>query len=266
MGIEYDGTDYHGWQRQEHISSVQAVVEKAISRVADEPIEVVCAGRTDKGVHALGQVIHFDTFAKRSEQAWIMGTNRYLPPSVTVHWIQLADTNFHARFSATARRYAYLLYCHPTRSSILRQNVTWEHKKLNLTAMREASQYLLGEHDFSSFRGKDCQAKTPVRTVLHLNIIEKSPLVIIDIKANAFLYHMVRNIVGALLAVGHEKQQPAWIKEVIEATDRRCADITAPANGLHFLEVDYPAQFKLPIPIVLQAVPPIVNLSTFNVG
>lgn len=247
MGIEYDGTDYHGFQRQEGLSSIQESLEAAISQVANDRIEVICAGRTDKGVHAFHQVIHFDTIAIRPDRAWVLGTNRFLPASVSVHWIKQVSSDFHARFSATARRYAYLLYCHPTRPSVFRHNMTWEYKKLNLTAMREACQHLVGEHDFSSFRGSDCQAKTTLRTVLHLNLIEKPPLVIVDIKANAFLHHMVRNIVGALLAVGTGKQSPDWISEVIAARDRRFADITAPSKGLHFLGVDYPEEFGLPL-------------------
>lgn len=246
LGVEYEGTAYHGWQRQENVSSLQADLEAAISQVANHAVEVVCAGRTDRGVHALQQVVHFDTHANRPDHAWLMGINRYLPPAMSVHWIRRVNDNFHARFSATARRYAYVLYCNPTRPSILARQVTWEYHKLDLNAMRKAATYLLGEHDFSSFRGKDCQAKTTIRTVFHLNLIEKSPLLIIDIKANAFLHHMVRNIVGSLLAVGYGQHPPEWITQVLQACNRVAASVTAPATGLHFWSVDYPTEFNLP--------------------
>lgn len=249
LGVEYDGTHYHGWQRQDGVISIQAELEAAISKVADHSLEVICAGRTDKGVHALQQVIHFDTHAIRTDHAWLMGINRYLPPTINVHWIKSVDLDFHARFSATARRYAYVMYCHPMRPSLLRDHVTWIYHKLDIGAMQNAAQYLLGEHDFSSFRGKDCQAKTTIRTISQLSLIERSPLLIIDIKANAFLHHMVRNITGSLLAVGMGNKKPEWIKEVINACDRKRAAMTAPAEGLHFWGVDYPAQYNIsPLP------------------
>ncbi len=246
LGVEYDGTNYYGWQRQDGVVSIQAEVEAAISKVADHSIEVVCAGRTDKGVHALQQVVHFDTHAVRNNDAWLMGINRYLPPTINVHWIKSVEQDFHARFSAQARRYGYVMYCHPMRSSLMRDHVTWIYRKLDVPAMKQAAQYLIGEHDFSSFRGKDCQAKTTIRTILHLNLIEKKPLLIIDIKANAFLHNMVRNITGSLLAVGLGHKEPEWLRDVIIARDRKHAAMTAPATGLHFLGVDYPAQFNIP--------------------
>lgn len=246
LGVEYDGTTYHGWQRQDGVISIQAEVEAAISYVADHSVEIICAGRTDKGVHALQQVVHFDTHAIRKNDAWLMGINRYLPPTINVHWIKEVNDDFHARFSAKARRYAYVIYHHSTRPSLIRDHVTWIYRKLDISSMRLAAKYLLGEHDFSSFRGKDCQAKTTNRTIIHLDLIEKGPFLIIDIKANAFLHNMVRNITGTLLAVGYGNKSPEWVQEVIRACDRKQAAMTAPATGLHFLGVDYPELFNIP--------------------
>ncbi|MFN7098361.1 MAG: tRNA pseudouridine(38-40) synthase TruA, partial [Gammaproteobacteria bacterium] len=244
--VEYDGTTYHGWQRQDNVYSVQAELESAISQVANHAVEIVCAGRTDKGVHALQQVIHFDTAAIRSDYGWLMGVNRYLPSSIKVCWIRQVATDFHARFSATARRYAYVLFCQTTRPGVMRDYVTWVPKKPDIIAMREAATFFLGKHDFTSFRGKDCQAKTTIRTISQLDIVDKSPLLVIDIKANAFLHNMVRNIAGTLLTVGHGYRPPSWVQQVIAARDRTAASMTAPATGLHFLGVDYPECFNIP--------------------
>ncbi len=246
LGIEYNGTHYHGWQKQTNAPSVQTTLEQAISQIANHPIETICAGRTDAGVHALNQVIHFDTTAMRDAHAWLFGINRFLPSDINVSWIRPVSDDFHARYSATARRYGYVIYHAPVRSSILGQNVTWIHRKLDVVAMREASHYLIGTHDFTSFRAQECQAKTAIRTVQHLNIIENGALLVIDIKANAFLHHMVRNIVGVLLAVGRGDQPPTWVNDVLLARDRRNAGVTMPPNGLHFIGVDYPDEFTLP--------------------
>lgn len=246
IGLEYDGNDYYGWQKQEQVASIQSAVEAAIGQIANHPVNVVCAGRTDRGVHALQQIIHFDTTAERTDYAWLMGINRFLPSTISAHWIQPVAADFHARFSARARRYAYVLYCGPVRPGLIRQQTTWLHRKIDLPAMQQAATYLLGEHDFASFQGTHCQAKTSIRTVLNIELINNSPLLIVDIKANAFLQHMVRNIVGSLLEVGLGRQPPEWIIEVLAARDRQAAAITAPATGLYFLAVDYPEHFGIP--------------------
>jgi tRNA pseudouridine38-40 synthase len=246
VGVEYDGTHYHGWQKQKGASSVQTHLEQAISQVAAHPIATICAGRTDAGVHALHQVVHFDTTAVRSNHAWLLGINRYLPADITVKWIKAVPLDFHARFSATARRYGYVIQNTYMRSGVLRHTSTWIHRPLQIEAMRQAASYLVGKHDFSSFRAQECQAKTAERTVEHLNIIQHQSLLIIDIKANAFLHHMVRNIVGTLLMVGEGKQPASWVKEVLAAKDRRLAAMTTPPTGLHLIGVDYPPEFALP--------------------
>lgn len=246
LAVEYDGTDFHGWQKQHAIPSVQAELEKAIAQIAAHPIETICAGRTDKGVHALQQIIHFDSTAIRSDYAWLRGINRYLPPTISVHWIKSVPDDFHARYSATARRYVYVIHNSPIRPSLTRHRVTWVYRPLNVIAMRQAANYLLGEHDFSSFRGSDCQAITTQRTVYHLELIQQGSLLMLDIKANAFLHHMVRNIAGSLIAVGLGAKAPSWIAEVLAACDRRAAATTAHPQGLYFTDVDYPAEFQLP--------------------
>ena len=246
LGIEYEGTAYQGWQKQTGTYAVQSKVEAAISYIADHPVDVTCAGRTDKGVHALGQVIHFDTSSHRDNYAWLMGINRYLPADINVHWIKSVSADFHARFSATARQYRYLIYAHPHRSGIFRDHMTWIYHALDIEAMRTGAAYLVGKHDFTSFRAQDCQAKTATRQIMFLNIIQEGPCICIDIKANAFLYHMVRNIVGVLLQVGRGKAKPEWVAEVLAQKDRRKAGITAPATGLYFIGADYPERFELP--------------------
>lgn len=246
LGVEYDGTQYHGWQKQKAAGSVQTSLERAISKVAAHPIATVCAGRTDAGVHALHQVVHFDTTAIRSDHAWLLGINRYLPADVAVKWIKAVPTHFHARFSATARRYGYVIQNTYMRSGVLRHCSTWVHKPLDIEAMRQAAQYLKGTHDFSSFRAQECQAKTAERTIERLELVQNQSLLVLDIKANAFLHHMVRNIVGTLLMVGEGKQPASWVQEVLAAKDRRIAAMTTPPTGLHLIGVDYPAEFALP--------------------
>lgn len=246
LGISYDGTAYHGWQRQENLLTIQTCVESALSKVTDRPINILCAGRTDSGVHALGQVVHFDTEIHRDERAWIMGSNANLPADIRVLWAREVSDDFHARFSAVARRYRYVIYNHPIKSALLRNQVTTHFQKLNESLMQEAVQYLLGEHDFTSYRALACQAKSPVRTITHLTIKRRGDFIFVDIQANAFLHHMVRNIMGVLISIGSGERMPVWAKEVLEARDRRQGDITAPATGLYFMEVFYPEQFALP--------------------
>ena len=246
MGIEYDGGRYHGWQRQSHCDSVQARLEKAIGRVADAPVEEVCAGRTDRGVHATNQVVHLDVTAERPLYGWQMGTMQHLPRDITVLWVRAVDETFHARFSATAREYRYCLINRSTRPAIAAGRLSWWYRPLDEARMQAAADLLLGEHDFSSFRGKDCQAHSPVRTVEKIRITRQGDYLFFDVRANAFLHHMVRNIVGSLFAVGTGERPVAWVLEALGERDREAAGITAPADGLYLTGVEYPAEFDLP--------------------
>lgn len=246
LGIEYDGTRYSGWQRQKHINSVQEELEKALSIVAAHPVEVQCAGRTDAGVHGTGQVVHFDTSSERKMVAWTMGVNANMPKDIAVRWAKEVPEEFHARFTATARRYRYIIYNHAYRPGILSKGISHYHGELDADKMHAAGQYLLGEQDFSSFRAAHCQSRSPWRNIMHLNVSRQGNYVIIDIKANAFVHHMVRNITGSLIAVGRGEQQPEWIQQLLQAKDRKLAGATAKAEGLYLVDVDYPQQFDLP--------------------
>ena len=246
MGIEYDGTGYFGWQRQREVNSIQGELEKALTQVANAPIEIFCAGRTDAGVHATGQVIHFDTDAIRDMRGWIMGVNTHLPVGIAVRWAQPVSDEFHARFSATARRYRYVIFNRKYRPAILGQGLSHYHQNLDVGLMQQAAPALLGEQDFSAFRAIQCQSNTPFRNLMHLQIERYQDFIVIDIKANAFLHHMVRNITGSLLEVGMQKRPPGWIAELLAAKDRTKAAATAKAEGLYLVAVDYPAQFAIP--------------------
>lgn len=246
MGLEYDGTAFHGWQLQDEARTVQAVVEAAVARVADHPVRVHCAGRTDRGVHAEEQVIHFDTPSRRAERSWVLGTNVNLPPDVAVSWARPVDPTFHARFSAIARHYRYRILCRPTRSPLARDRAVWMHQDLDLERMREAAAFLVGEHDFSSFRALGCQAKSPVRRVFYCDWVREGELLELRIGANGFLHHMVRNIVGVLTAIGRGEADPVWVAELLAIRDRTRGGVTAPPQGLYFVRADYPAAFALP--------------------
>lgn len=249
MGLRYDGSAYRGWQSQfEELQTIQAKVEKAIAQVADESVSVYCAGRTDAGVHATQQIIHFDTTADRGENSWVFGANSALPPDISVVWSQEVDPSFHARFSALRRRYRYILYNYKVRPAILRHAVGWHYKDLDEVRMQQAARYLIGEHDFSSFRGAGCQAKSPVRHVYEVAMTRHKHLLILEIEANAFLLHMVRNIVGTLFAVGSGHKPPEWVKEVLLAKNRQEAGITASPAGLYLVDVTYPTVYDLPKP------------------
>lgn len=248
LGIEYDGSRYYGWQRQSDVASVQGCLEKALSKVAAEPVSVFCAGRTDAGVHATGQVVHFHTAAVRKDAAWTMGVNTHLPPDIAVRWVKTVPENFHARFSATARRYRYVIFNHRFRPAILSKGVTHFHYPLDEKRMHEAAQSLLGENDFSSFRAAQCQSRSPWRNVMHVNVTRQGQYVIVDIKANAFVHHMVRNITGALLEVGCGNLPVSRMAELLVLKDRTQAPATAPAEGLYLVSVDYPEEFGLPSP------------------
>jgi len=246
LGIEYEGTDFHGWQRLSHGACVQGDIEKALSFVAAEPIEVIAAGRTDAGVHAHCQVVHFDTQANRSERAWILGCNSRLPNSVALRWAQPVSDDFHARYRAYARRYRYIILNRPIRPALDARFVTWERMPLNIESMQIAAQALIGEHDFSAFRTLACQAKSPVRTIREINIARENERIIIEIEANAFLHHMVRNIVGSLLPIGRGLKNTDWIATLLAGRNRALASPTAPANGLTFLNPLYSVSYGLP--------------------
>ena len=245
-GIEYDGTAYNGWQRVSTGIGVQTMVERAFGQVADHPVEVTCAGRTDAGVHAIGQVVHFDTTSLRDERSWLLGANSNLPDDVSVAWVRRAADDFHARYSATARTYRYLILNRPVRAALVRHRAWWVHSPLQVDPMAEGAQLLLGEHDFSAFRAAGCQSRTPVRDVTALEVARRGDWILFTITANAFLQHMVRNIVGLLAAVGQGDRTPMDVGRVLASRDRRQGGIAAPARGLTLVSVDYPADDELP--------------------
>jgi tRNA pseudouridine38-40 synthase len=248
IGVEYDGSDFRGWQIQEAgVRTVQACLEKALSQVADHPVETVCAGRTDTGVHAIAQVVHFDTPAQRPPRSWILGSNANLPADISVLWACPVAATFHARFSALTRRYHYIILNRPYRSALQRHRVAWYCKPLEVERMAEAAAYLVGEHDFTSFRALGCQAKSPVRTVYALTVQRQGDWIVIDVEANAFLHHMVRNIAGVLLAIGSGEQPVQWVQDVLAVSNRALGGVTAPAAGLYLLAVRYPEEFRLPL-------------------
>jgi tRNA pseudouridine38-40 synthase len=247
LGIEYDGSHYCGWQVQDHCGSVQQQLEKALGAVADHPVRVSCAGRTDTGVHALGQVVHFDTAAQRPDHAWVLGGNANLPEDITVLWARPVPAEFHARFSAVRRHYRYVIFNRPLRPAILASRVSWEYRPLALEPMLEAAAFLVGEHDFSAYRALACQAKSPVRTLHRLDIERYGEFVVLDLEANGFLHHMVRNIAGVLAKIGAGEAAPHWAREVLEQRDRTRGGVTASPNGLYFANVYYPAQFDIPV-------------------
>ncbi|MCB2263058.1 MAG: tRNA pseudouridine(38-40) synthase TruA [Candidatus Thiosymbion ectosymbiont of Robbea hypermnestra] len=240
MGVEYDGDAFHGWQIQDNRRTVQGALERAVGGVADHRVRVHCAGRTDAGVHAIEQVIHFDTRARRSERSWVLGTNVNLPPDVNVLWAGPVSPEFHARFRAIARHYLYRILVRPTRPSLLRNRVVWVHRALDLDAMRRAAPALVGEHDFTSFRALGCQAKSPVRRMHYLALERRGELIELRIGADGFLHHMVRNIAGVLMAIGQGDRPASWVGELLRLRDRRQGGVTAPPQGLYFLRADYP--------------------------
>ena len=248
LGIEYDGSRYYGWQRQNEVRSVQEKLEKALSKVANHPVVVFCAGRTDAGVHGTGQVVHFETTSQRADSAWTLGVNANLPDDIAVRWVKAVPDEFHARFSATARRYRYVIFNQRLRPAILGNGITHFYHPLDVEKMQRAGQCLIGENDFTSFRAVQCQSRTPWRNVMHLNVTRYGPYVIVDIKANAFVHHMVRNIVGSLMEIGCGNQPESWMADLLAAKDRTLAAATAKAEGLYLVAVDYPSHFALPQP------------------
>ena len=246
LGLEYCGTSFHGWQSQAGGGTVQDALEAALAFIAGERVGVICAGRTDAGVHASHQVVHFDTEVERPLSAWVRGVNANLPDGVAVRWAQPVDEEFHARFSARGRRYRYLLLNRPQRPGLWQGRVGWHHAPLDLSAMQDGADRLKGEHDFSSFRAAECQAKSPVKTLWRADVRCSGDVFFFDFEASAFLHHMVRNLVGSLVYVGKGAQEPAWIDQLLAARDRKLAAPTFAAAGLYFRGPIYEAHWGLP--------------------
>lgn len=246
VGIAYNGTNYSGWQFQKHSITLQEIVENAVSHIANEAITVICAGRTDAGVHATQQIFHFDTNAKRDSDQWLMGINANLPTEINVQWVKVVGDKFHARFSATKRRYIYIMHVNKIRPCFLDKQITWLTSQLDVKKMHKASQCLIGTHDFSAFRASGCQSKTANRDIKAVSVKKMGEFIVLDICANAFLHHMVRNIVGSLIVIGKGGQQVEWMSKLLEGKDRTKAAPTAKPHGLYLIDVDYPSEFNLP--------------------
>lgn len=245
LGIEYNGSTYSGWQIQPSVCTIQAHLESALQRMSGHTVRLHAAGRTDAGVHAAMQVGHFDTTVDRPITAWVRGVNSFLPKDISILWAKEVSLDFHARFSAQARHYRYILLNHPIRSALMAGRVGWLHQTIDLDSMRQAADLMLGEHDFSSFRAAECQAKTPIKTLQKLDIKKEGQLILCDFSANAFLHHMVRNMMGALLHVAKGNKDPAWILELIAARNRSMAPPTFMPDGLYLAGVSYPQEFGL---------------------
>lgn len=245
LGLEYDGTNYNGWQIQDDAPSIQGSLNRSISKVANESVSCVGAGRTDSGVHASGQIIHFDTHADRDPRSWMLGINSHLDTDINVLWAKIVPPDFHARYSATGRIYRYVILNRPVRSALARTRAWWVHQVLDVATMSTAAGKLLGKHDFSSFRAAGCQSKTPVREMRRFDVTRTGDWIIAECEANAFLHHMVRNIVGTLAAIGRGDAHPDWIDALLQQRDRRAAGITAPPMGLTLTQVEYPSKFGI---------------------
>lgn len=246
--VEYDGSDFAGWQSQAHAVSVQGMVEAAMSFVAGHPVVAVCAGRTDAGVHATGQVIHFDTTAERTPRAWVLGANTKLPPTIALQWAGEVPVGFHARHRAIRRIYRYYILNRSARSALQRTRTAWIHRPLDAAAMQTAARVLVGEHDFSAFRSVECQSKTPIRRVQRIEVARVGDMVWLEIEANAYLHHMVRNIAGTLMDVQREADPAGAMARILAGGDRHAAGMTAPASGLYLWRVDYPESYGIPAP------------------
>lgn len=246
LGIAYDGSAWHGWQTQPDGLTVQDGLEAALAEFLARPTQTICAGRTDAGVHALGQVVHMDTPVRRREESWVRGLNALLPQSIAVLWARETQDDFHARFSALSRTYVYVVRNSRVRSPLQHARAGWVHQPLDLARMRRAAEHLTGEHDFSCFRSSQCQAASPVRTLQKLEILRRADHFLFVFKANAFLHHMVRNLMGALLYVGQGRQEPDWVIRLLAQRDRKLAAPTFSPDGLYLARVDYPAHFALP--------------------
>lgn len=246
LGIEYDGSRFLGWQTQAGGGTVQDALEAALAGIANEPVAVTCAGRTDRGVHGRAQVVHFDTTAERPDSAWVRGVNALLPEAVAVLWSRQVAPDFHARYSAVSRTYRYVLLNRQVRPALAARYAGWHHAPLEVAAMREAAAYLLGEHDFSAFRSAECQSKTPVRTLHAIEIERAGERIDLVLCANAWLQHMVRNIIGALAYVGKGKHPPQWVKKVLDSRDRSLAAPTFGPEGLYLESVEYHPRWNIP--------------------
>lgn len=251
LGIEYVGRNYYGWQKQSISPTIQETLESSLAEIANEKITVICAGRTDTGVHAIQQVVHFETSSVREPHAWVLGTNTKLPSDIAVCWAKNIDDDFHARFSAERRTYQYLILNRSTRPAILSGLATWQYQQLDLERMQLAAECFVGENDFTSYRAVACQADSPIRTVHKLKIEKLDDMFVITICANAFLHHMVRNIAGVLMDIGHGKQKVEWAAEVLAAKDRTVAGMTASPDGLYLVNIQYPERFAIPSPKTL---------------
>jgi tRNA pseudouridine38-40 synthase len=246
LGVEYDGTHFAGWQIQPNQRTVQGTLENAITTVANHAVRITAAGRTDSGVHALNQVIHFETDALRSERNWILGLNANLPRDVNVVWARNVDDEFSARFSAVRRTYRYLILNRVSRSAIHDDRMWWVFRPLDEEKMQQAADLLVGHHDFSAFRAKECQANSPIKTLEKITVKRHQDCISIDVEAQSFLHHMVRNLVGVLVPIGEGKFPVEWAKQVLESRDRAQGGITSPPQGLYFTNVEYPAHYSLP--------------------
>lgn len=245
MGVEYDGSAYNGWQKQNIGLGIQTVVEKALSKVANHQINSICAGRTDTGVHARSQVIHFDTITERDNYGWLAGVNSNLPPDINITWVKNVNDDFHARFSASKRKYSYKILNQKTRSSLSRNYFWWVYDELDVNQMQSGAKYLIGKHDFTSFRATSCQASSPIREIFDIQIQKNDEGLRITLTANAYLQRMVRNIVGALVQIGKQEKDAKWMHDVLKGRDRKLAGIAAPAHGLTLLAVKYPNEFDI---------------------
>lgn len=248
LGLEYCGSGFAGWQTQPHGNTIQDELEAALRQIAGQPVRAHCAGRTDAGVHALMQIVHFDSAVERPISAWVRGVNAWLPDRVAVRWAAPVDDEFHARFSAFARQYRYVLFNHPVRPALAFDRVGWYHRQLNVAPMQRAAQSLLGEHDFSAFRAAECQAKTPIKSLQLAEIVRHGDYIVFDFRASAFLQHMVRNMVGALVAVGMGSRPAEWMAELLASRNRSAAPPTFSPQGLYFVGAHYAERWNLPEP------------------
>ena len=245
LGVEYDGSQFFGWQRQIDGNTIQQNLEQAISKVADTEIIVQAAGRTDAGVHATEQILHFDYECQRDMKAWVMGVNTHLPHAISVLWAQEMQDDFHARFAAESRRYRYIILNRNTRPALMHKKVTWVFHDLNVANMQQAALSLVGRHDFTSYRALACQAKSPLRTVHQIKLVQRNQFILMDIHADGFLHHMVRNIAGVLISIGKGEQEISWSKKVLQQKDRSLGGVTAPAGGLYLVKVHYADKYNL---------------------